>query len=262
METTIGSYHKKFLVSGYNGAVGSILTQYSNVFQPFDSLLNFADVDAFVHLASSSQNSRIIESNIIYLQKTIDFCLKNDIKNFIYFSSVSVYGKQNTLNVDEKSCNNDVSFYGLSKLFAEKYLQNIQDLHILVLRLPAVLTKKNDTYIASLLQKLKSNEEIVISNPEKQFNNFIGIDDIVRFVSDYKFDKKYEVLNFASSQKQTLKDIVLYLKDITASKSKISYDEKKDNFYNLSVEKLEKNYNFIVTNYKKSLQKWIELNEK
>ncbi len=238
---------KKYIMTGYTGSVGTILSKEFKYIEHIDINKNFIDIDVFLHLAASTNKKNIINSNINYLEQSIEFCFKNKIRNFVFFSSVSIYGKQNSISINENWSGNELSLYGISKLFGETYLKN-QNLNILILRLPAILTKKDNTYISSLLTSLKNNETITLKNYNKNFNNFIGIDDIVKFIKKYNFSKPYEVLNFASSQQQSLRDIVLYLHKKINSKSKIVYNDERSDFYNLSIDKLTNEYKFC-TNY-------------
>lgn len=257
---TTGLSHKKYLMSGHDGSIGAIMIKNNPNIKSFNIKNDVSNINTFLHLAASIEDERIIESNIIYLQKVVEYCIKNKIKNFVYFSSVSVYGRQNKLDISESSCGNELSLYASSKLFAEAYLKSIANLNVLIIRLPAVLTNKKGTYISSLLVKLKNSEDIVLPNYEKQFNNFIGVDDIMNFIDRYEFYKNYEIINFASVKSQSLKDIVLFLYELISSKSKIYFDDTLKNFYNLNVDKLTLEYKYIPMNYKNSLEKWVEIN--
>ena len=250
--------HKNYIITGENGYVGNILRKYfTNISTIHNNKFN-KDI-ILLHLASSIDKNRIIESNITYLEDVVKYCIKNKIKKFVYFSTVCVYGKQNQLDIDERNGYMDLSLYGSSKLFAEQYLKSIKELDILVLRLPAILTQKMDTFIARILENLNNNKDIILTNYDNYFNNFISVEDIAKFVKQYKFEVDYEVINFASNKEQTLKDIVIYLKKILNSKSKIIYSDTSSNYYNISIDKLKNKYSFTPTSYKKSLKGWVAL---
>jgi UDP-glucose 4-epimerase len=259
METITGSSHRRrYLINGQNGSVGVLLKEYFRNIENLDLSKQASKSDVLLHLSASTESERILESNIEYLVKVVDYCLDNNIKNLVFFSSVSVYGKQSRLNIKEDSSSKNLNLYGSSKLFAEQYLKSITNLNVLVLRFPAILTNKGDTYIARILGDLKNDQSICLSNYNKQFNNFISVEDIALFIDSYEFVDKYVVLNFASDQNQTLKDVVLYMRRLLKSKSTVSFGHKQASYYNLSIVKLKSMFGFTPLGYKSSLKKWID----
>jgi nucleoside-diphosphate-sugar epimerase len=256
--TTIGLSHRNYLINGQNGSVGTLLKYYFKNIKDLNLLKYSSESDVLLHLAASTEDGRILGSNIEYLVKIVNYCLDNNIKNLVFFSSASVYGKQSKLNIEEEGGSYHLDLYGSSKLFAEQYLKSITSLNVLVLRFPAILTNKDNTYISRILNDLRNNRSICLSNHNKQFNNFISVKDIALFINNYDFSDKYTVLNFASDQRQTLGDIVFYMRDLLKSKSILSFDTSKRDYYNISIDKLKYVFNFTPLGYKESLKMWIE----
>ena len=60
-----------------------------------------------------------IKSTIVLL----DNCIKHGIKNFIFASSVAVYGKSNLLPASESSIIDPIYSYGIAKYSAENYIK-------------------------------------------------------------------------------------------------------------------------------------------
>ena len=259
--TTTGLSHRTFLYNGERGYVGRVLNQHISSLKPFTSKKQVGNVDVFLHLASKTVQEVEESFDLEYLKEVVKYCKSNQIKNLVYFSSVSVYGSVNELLVDETYEASSLQGYAKSKWLCEEYLKALDGLNILILRLPAVLTQKSDTYIVRLLQQLQNDEPISLKNYDQDFNAFIGVEDIASFLKEYAFKEKFEVLNFASSPEQTLLDVVKYLKKITSSASEIVLEDEKSNFFNLSIEKLTKKYEFKPSCYKESLKNWIELRD-
>ena len=262
METITGLYHRRYVLTGENGNIGKILKRYLNNYLFYNDFIDSKSDDIFLHLAARVDKD-IVESNILFLKECIEFCLKKEIKKFIFFSSAAVYGDINKENVIERECNSNISLYAASKIFGEKLLFNYRDrLNILVLRLPAVLTNQKNSFICKLKSKLQRDEDIELYNYDKEFNGFIGVKDIAEFIKGFQFRKDFEILNFAPELNQTLKDVVLHLKMRLKSKSKIIYcNEDNLRYYNLSVDKLKNEYGFASRGYKEILDEWID-NEK
>lgn len=270
MVITIGLFHKmitqksKIVISGANGAVGEILFekfQKNNYLVSKLDLNNQKKQDVFIHLAAKTFNTNeILDSNIEYLKKCIEYCKKTDIKYFVFFSTVSVYGNIDSLNINEESnFSNKPNIYGLSKLIGEELLKQ-SDMSVLNLRLPAILTKNTkNTFIYSLYEKLEKNQDITITNSTKIFNNVVDVGSIYESILNYDFKEKNRTYLIASKQEKTLKEVVMFLKEILNSKSKIIENSSKSNFYNINISKSQDDLIYQAKDIFDILKQWIDL---
>lgn len=270
MVITIGLFHKmitqksKIVISGANGAVGEILFekfQKNNYLVSKLDLNNQKKQDVFIHLAAKTLNTNeILDSNIEYLKKCIEYCKKTDIKYFVFFSTVSVYGNIDSLNINEESnFSNKPNIYGLSKLIGEELLKQ-SDMSVLNLRLPAILTKNTkNTFIYSLYEKLEKNQDITITNSTKIFNNIVDVGSIYESILNYDFKEKNRTYLIASKQEKTLKEVVVFLKEILNSKSKIIENSSKSNFYNINISKSQDDLIYQAKDIFDVLKQWIDL---
>lgn len=235
----------KYIISGINGKVGTDLYKllnYKNILYKYNKNTNI-EVDCFIHLSADSNANfkdyySIVNSNINNLIDVVDYCKKNKIKNLIFFSAVGILGDKNKLNIDEDDISyNSIGLYNTSKLMGENILKE-SSINILILRLPTIISTKQDSgIIYRLTEKLKNNEDVYITNYNKRFNNFVSVEDISQFIQQYKFKTKYEVIYLAKKQTKTLLQIVKYLKKKINSKSEIYKDDKIQRFFNLSINK-------------------------
>ncbi len=256
---------KKVLWNGFRGSVGSdlsfLLKDHCNLIN-FDPAKNI-EADIFLHLAGASpvhSYEKVIQSNIIFLQDVIRFCDRNQIKNFVFFSSNSVYGSANQENIDEKHTLSTPDLYGLTKLVGEKMLESV-DMNVLCLRFPAILTSKKNIHphlFFRLLDKLITNQDVILTNSLKKFNLLVNPYDIFKFLLNNDFNKKFDILNFASSVEYTLLDLVVYLKEKLQSKSQIIQSSENLNHFSISVDKLMKDYD-LALDAKKSIDYWTDL---
>lgn len=266
---TTGLFHKmidknsKIVISGANGSVGTLLfdkfSKDNYIVEKLD-LNDLSQKDVFIHLAAKTLNSEeVLDSNISYLKECIEYCKKTDIKYFIFFSTVSVYGNIDQKNVNElTNLSNTINIYGLSKLIGEKLLKE-SELNTLIIRLPAILTKNTkNTFIYKLYEKLSRNEDITISNYTNIFNNIIDINSIYDFILNYKILNSYEIFLLSVKQEKTLEEVVKYLKKELNSKSKIIKNKIKSNFYNIDSSKAIK-YNFNEKDIEEVLKEWIKI---
>jgi nucleoside-diphosphate-sugar epimerase len=260
----------KILLTGARGDIGSILLKLfvKNGFsaEPLYSFEKNIYADTIIHLAAKSPPANyenLIQSNIFYLQETINFAEKNNIKNFIFFSAMSVYGNIDKENVNEKDSMVNPDFYGITKYMGEKIIEK-SNVNALCIRFPAILGTKNKTNIISrIFLKLVNNEPLTVTNPDKIFNNFISVENIFNFLKDLKLRKKFDIINLASKKELKLIEIIDFLKKYVDSKSEIIISNKKNPFFNISTEKAENIYNFTPFSANYTLESWIKrINER
>ncbi len=254
---------EKILMTGHLGGVGSVLYKLFK-----DSGADIAPLDLnqdvsakrILHLAAKSPpatDSEMHESNIAFLKKVINFAEKNKIKELIFFSAASVYGDIDKENVCEDDIGLTPCLYGALKLLGEDMLES-SELDCLCLRFPAILSFKNETNLLSRsFLKLLKEEHVEIFNSDRIFNNFISIEDIFRFVSNLYLKEKFDVINLASNKDKTLKEVIEIVKDKLNSPSKLLIEERHRNFFNLSIKKAQKKYNFFPNNSEEVLRTWV-----
>lgn len=246
----------KIIATGLNGNVGKAFAQQYPVIE-YKHHINL-NADIFLHLASKrfGTSEEYINSNILFLNECIDYCKKNQIKNFIFFSAMSIYGKINHENINENTCYKNPDIYGISKLLGEKLLE-ATNLNIVIIRAPMILTQNKDIGILNRFrQSLLDNQDIKITNYNKIFNNFIHVDDLLRFILNYNFITKYEVILMGSQRTHNLLQIVELMKEILQSKSTIIKDDSKSDFFNIDISKLEKS-GFQISTVNDTLERWL-----
>lgn len=254
---------KKFAFTGKNGDIGSILFKKLSMLGAncvdFDK--DKKDIDVLLHIAAKSPpatNDEIMASNIVYLQKIASVAKENSVKNIIFFSAISSYGTQNKEDLNESDSINNPSFYGLSKLIGEKYL-NECGINTLALRLPAVLGYKNKTnFSARIYEKCKNNETIELSNADRIFNNFITVDAIADFILNVQIKQGFDTLNLASKKELSIKDIANTIILELNSKSKLDILNKQSDFFSICTKKAEQEYSFNPQDAKAAIIKWMQ----
>lgn len=240
-----------YVANGLNGNVGQIIQE------KIPHIIDIKDVKStldenltFLHLAAKSRGTyqELIDSNINYLLKSINFCKKNNIKNFIFCSAASIYNKN--------------SIYELSKMMGEEVLKET-NLNVLTLRLPMVLTKDSDHGILNrLIHKLSKHEEINLFNANQLFNHFINVSDISRFITNYNFSSNYLQVDFATDPKYSLLEIVLFLKKEINSNSHIVISDDSDKITHLSIDNVKSNFNYKPSDPKNILKEWLQIRHK
>ena len=175
-----------------------------------------------MHCASKTpincdNNKKIFNENLDLMKKLLNFSKVKNIKNFIFLSSISVYGKKNVKIYKENNRFNKPDIYGQSKRACEKMLQKyekqnyINNFKFISIRLPGVVGfGSHGNFISEITKKIISGQRIEVSNKLSYFNNIVFVDDLAKFILRViKIKKlKHEFVNLASNKKIKIADII------------------------------------------------------
>jgi len=153
-------YHNKnILLTGASGFIGSyFLNHYSSIFKInyFSFLkddindLKMEKIDSIVHCAAlvhqmkrEPDYNEFYDANVVNTIKLAVKAKKNNVRQFIFISTVKVYGEKSNIPFNENSKTNPKDSYAKSKLEAEKKLISLQDnnFNVAIIRLPLVYGK-------------------------------------------------------------------------------------------------------------------------
>lgn len=170
--------------------------------------------DTVIHLAAAND---IVSKNALDALKittygtkvVLDFCVKNNLKKFIYFSTFQVYGRESGF-VDENtpvSCKND---YALTHYFAEEYVRMYHRRH----GLDYIIVRPTNIYGAFLDREIDrwslvpncfckeafESQTITLLSSGRQERDFISLEDVINVTAALcqDFDAhKNQVFNIA-----------------------------------------------------------------
>jgi len=174
-------------------------------------------LDAVVHAAATSPASGIgtadfVRDNVVATLRLAKHARRAGVKKFIYFSSLSVFGRITTPSVDDLTPITDPDPYGATKLVGEQILADeATHFSTIALRLPGVigpLSVRN--WLSTVLTKAQAGEAIELYNPGARFNNAVYIDDLAAFVitllgNDWH---GFDVLTLGAAGESTIAEIV------------------------------------------------------
>ena len=145
--------------------------------------------DAIVHIAATSPApgvdvATLVRDNIDASFALIEAARRWGTSRFIFFSSLSYYGRIEQDVVDEATPVRDPDAYGATKLIVEQRLAELAaEFSSLALRLPGIVGRgAHRHWLASVASRLRAGEPIRAFHLDRLFNNAAHIDDIAALV--------------------------------------------------------------------------------
>ena len=149
--------------------------------------------DAIIHLAAivpikivNKDKKKTYEVNYIATKNLIDEVKKNKIKWFFFASTSHVYSSKNKI-ISETSKTNPISYYGKTKLLAEKYiikkLEKTDTLYCIG-RIFSTTNKnqKKNYLVPDLKKKIKTSRRKIILHNLCHYRDFISMKDIAKII--------------------------------------------------------------------------------
>jgi UDP-glucose 4-epimerase len=184
--------------------------------------------DWVLHIAGQSggipsweDNIYDFSSNSLATLLIINYCLKKDIKNIIYTSSMSVYGgvEIDRLPVTETHFLAPLTPYGVSKMTSEKYF-SVYRSHFdnaLIFRLNNTygpgqdFSNFNQGMVSIFIGMAISRKNILVKGSDQRYRDFIYVDDVINaFERALSLDNPvgFHILNIATGVKTTVKHLL------------------------------------------------------
>ena len=171
-----------------------------------------------------------LDSNLVGFLNIIELCRNNNVKNFIYASSSSIYGANKKSPFSESDrVDSPISFYGASKkaneLIAHSY-SHLYNLKTTGLRFFTVYGPwgRPDMAMFIFTKRILENKPIEVYNNGKMKRDFTYIDDIIMGIRS-AIEKNYdcEIFNLGNNKSENLMDMISIIEQELDMKAIIDY---------------------------------------
>tara|TARA_Y100001958_G_scaffold159269_1_gene160043 strand:+ start:926 stop:1894 length:969 start_codon:yes stop_codon:yes gene_type:complete len=236
------------------------------------------NIDIVIHLAAmwllhcKDYPRTAFKVNIEGTFNVLEACVKNNIQLLIYSSSASVYGDALEVPMTENHPFNNRNFYGATKISGEAMCRAYYDrygLNYVGLRYMNVYGPNQDQnaaytgVIPNLLNKIDSNESLLINGDGSQAYDFINVRDAalcnIAAIKSRKTDQFYNVGTGIQTSIDQLCNLIL---EIKKSDLKVKYKPYKNNdnrqFVKNRIGSTEKAKSELGFQYKISLEQGIK----
>lgn len=205
--------------------------------------------------------------NIISSLNLIELAKKYNIKKLIVSSTAAIYGEPQYLPIDENHNANPSSYYGLSKLTMEKYIE-LSNIDYIIFRFsnvygPRQIPEGEAGVVSIFMDYFINNNEINIFGDGNQTRDFIYVKDIAKilFLCIKNDNITKEIINISSNVSISINELYEKLKHITKKDLKVNYLEERRGDIKHSLLNNSKLLNYIdikLTNINAGLEKTIE----
>ncbi|KKQ18751.1 MAG: NAD-dependent epimerase/dehydratase [Berkelbacteria bacterium GW2011_GWA1_36_9] len=226
-----------------------------------NNFLKNKKIDCIIHLAAlvpqSFNDQTAYESlyeNFVSTFNLLEVLKQDQIKKFVFASSMSVIGQPPKKSLDENIPVEPTNFYSLSKYFGEKMSQLFglkfkKKVIILRISAPYGQGQKEGSVIPLFINQALKSENLIVLGQGKRLQDFIYISDIVEaFVCAIKYPA-CGIYNLASGQStNTYKLAKIILKLIPESHSKIilkGIDTQEKYQLRVNISKAKKDLKYI-----------------
>jgi len=204
---------KKIILEGVKCIKGDI--------RDYKNFLKVGKVDIIYHFAAqtSSEISELnsiedLSSNIMGTYNVYKYAIESKVKEVIFTSSMAVYGESKIAVREINTCN-PKSFYGISKLTAEKILTKLKNKKIdtKIFRLFNVYGPGQDLknlkqgMVSIFISQALKNKRIEIKGSLNRFRDFIYIDDVIKTILSKKI-KNNKIYNVGFGKKIKVSNLI------------------------------------------------------
>ena len=219
----------KIGITGYSGSLGKILiksNKYNKIYRFKGDIRKKADInhwfknkniDVIVHLAAivpikivKRNKSKAFQVNYIGTKNLVNIALANNVKWFFLASTSHVY-KSSKNKIKETGIINPISYYGKTKLLAEKFVikKFKEKKNYCIGRIFSTTNKnqKNNYLVPDLKKKIRKTKKTIELKNLNHYRDFISMNDISKIIFILMKKKFYGIINIGSGKKTYLKDI-------------------------------------------------------
>lgn len=204
--------------------IGDILDEkiVNEVIEGADVVYNFAGIADISEASQKPLDS--VKFNILGNTIILESCRKNNVKRFIYASSLYVYGKAG-------------SFYRSSKQACELIIENYNetfDLPYTILRYGSLYGPRADenNFIYKIIRQALSEGKVVREGDGEEIREYIHVYDAAKCSVDIlsdEFINQYVIIS--GNQQMKVKDLLLMIKEMLDNKIKIEYSPSPFNYH-------------------------------
>jgi len=222
--------NKDFVSNRVNTIKGDLLVDSSILEQSLEG------VESVYHFAANADvrngwdhPNKDLEQNLVATCKLLEASTRNNVKEFVFSSTGSVYGEATVFPTPEDApFPIQTSLYGASKASAEAFIQAYSDsgkIKATVFRFVSVLGERytHGHVIDFVRQLLAHPESLQVLGDGHQRKSYMNVSDCVAGVASIRGDKNFDVFNLGVNDFCEVRDSIGWICDEMALKPVVSF---------------------------------------
>jgi UDP-glucose 4-epimerase len=194
---------------------------------------------AVIHLAAQTIVASSLEHpdvdariNVLGTLHVLEGCRRSGVERIVFASSAAVYGDVDLLPVPEEAPQGPTSFYGLSKLTVERYIQMYHELYGLnyvILRYANVYGERQGDrgeggVVSIFVRKAFNGEALAIFGDGLQTRDFVYVGDVAAAnILALQCAEPNRILNISTQMETTVNELAKLLTEVAGTEAPITY---------------------------------------
>lgn len=173
--------------------------------------------------------------NITGTLRILKCCKDYAVRKIIFASSAAVYGQPRHLSVNELHTTSPITFYGISKYTAERYIESfcpMYNIEYTILRYSNVYGERQGTrgegsIISIFLKNMLANKVINIYGDGEQTADFIYVKDVAKANISVLHDGNGQIFNISTNTAASINELYKFIKSYTNYQKEPIYCPKR-----------------------------------
>ncbi|MBC8080120.1 MAG: NAD-dependent epimerase/dehydratase family protein, partial [Gorillibacterium sp.] len=198
--------------------------------------------DVVFHLAAQADVQRSLKEpytdsaiNITGTTRILEACRQGSVRKLVFSSTSAVYGELQKQRLDEEDVVDPISFYGMSKWSAERYIRlywRLYGLPYTILRYanvygPGQTAKGEGGVIALFMERLSKGLPLLIHGDGEQTRDFIYVRDVVEANLAAAELGDQQTIHVSTGQKTSINRITELLREFHGEGVQVRYDSAR-----------------------------------
>ena len=223
-------------------------------------------IDAVVHTASTSPRDGIsaddiVRDNVVAMRAMVRHAVDVGARCFVFFSTMSVFGRIMEEEVNEATPVRDPDVYGLTKRIGEEMLAGLADrMASITFRLPGIVGPgAHRNWLAATCNRILEGKPVSLFNPDAPFNNAVHVVDLATLVENLlrRDLAGFDVLTLAAAGRLSVREVIERMMVAAGRTVPLTEFRSDRRSFVISIEKATRQYGYSPMDIGETVQRFV-----